>query len=173
MKDLEFFCFLFSKHGELNLAMFTIYLYLLRYLWLCRIHDGRSCSQPKPTWASPQKTHSFIAQTSHTLSSSFCSFLSAKPFIGCPRPSAVRLVWARIARFFLKQQTKNIRMYSITTNYTKGAMKSTKWSYKYSKWTENIQTFSVPRPSKIYQKWDFRFANIPSGNPGVGAFKLS
>jgi hypothetical protein len=26
--------------------------------------------------------------------------------------------------------------------------------------------FSLPRPSQIYQNWDFWFENIPSGNPG-------
>jgi hypothetical protein len=25
----------------------------------------------------------------------------------------------------------------------------------YSKWSENIPTFSIPRPSKIYPNWDF------------------
>jgi hypothetical protein len=27
-------------------------------------------------------------------------------------------------------------------------------------------TFSIARPSKIDQNWDFRVENIPSGNPG-------
>jgi hypothetical protein len=27
--------------------------------------------------------------------------------------------------------------------------------------------FSTPRPSKIYQDWDFWYENIPSGNPGT------
>jgi hypothetical protein len=36
---------------------------------------------------------------------------------------------------------------------------------KYSKPTDNIPTFSVARPAKIYQTWYFWFANIPCGNP--------
>jgi hypothetical protein len=30
--------------------------------------------------------------------------------------------------------------------------------------------FSIPRPSKIYQKWHFWPENIPSGNPEPGSF---
>jgi hypothetical protein len=37
---------------------------------------------------------------------------------------------------------------------------------KYSKCTKNISTFSNLRPSKIYPKWEFRFENKTSGNPG-------
>jgi hypothetical protein len=36
---------------------------------------------------------------------------------------------------------------------------------KYFKWSKNIPTFPVPRPSKIYPNWDFWFENRPSGNP--------
>jgi hypothetical protein len=35
----------------------------------------------------------------------------------------------------------------------------------YYKCPKNIPTFSIPRPFKIYQNWDFWFDNIPSGNP--------
>jgi hypothetical protein len=35
---------------------------------------------------------------------------------------------------------------------------------KYSKWPQNIATFSILRPSKIYPNWDFWSENIPSGN---------
>jgi hypothetical protein len=28
-------------------------------------------------------------------------------------------------------------------------------------------TFSVPRPSKIYPKWDFGYENIPADNPAL------
>jgi hypothetical protein len=37
---------------------------------------------------------------------------------------------------------------------------------KYSEWPQNIPTLSVPKPSKIFQNWDFWFENVPSGNPG-------
>jgi hypothetical protein len=35
------------------------------------------------------------------------------------------------------------------------------------KWPYNMQTFSIPRPPKIYPNWDFWFEKIPSGNPGT------
>jgi hypothetical protein len=35
----------------------------------------------------------------------------------------------------------------------------------YSKWPQNMQTFFVPRPSKIYPNLNFWSENIPSGNP--------
>jgi hypothetical protein len=38
----------------------------------------------------------------------------------------------------------------------------------YSKWPYNVPTLSIPRPSKIYPKWDFWFENKPSGNPDAG-----
>jgi hypothetical protein len=34
----------------------------------------------------------------------------------------------------------------------------------YSKWPKNIPTFSIPRPSIIYQNWDFWFENKSSGS---------
>jgi hypothetical protein len=36
----------------------------------------------------------------------------------------------------------------------------------YYKWSENIPTFSIASPSKIYPNWDFWFENKPPGNPG-------
>jgi hypothetical protein len=36
---------------------------------------------------------------------------------------------------------------------------------KYTKWSLNVPTFSIARPSKIYQNWDFWIVNKPSGNP--------
>jgi hypothetical protein len=38
-------------------------------------------------------------------------------------------------------------------------------SLKYSKWLQNISTFSNLRPSKIYPNSDVWFENKPSGNP--------
>jgi hypothetical protein len=40
---------------------------------------------------------------------------------------------------------------------------------KYSEWSYNITTSSIPRPSKLYPNWDFWFENKPSGNPGEKA----
>jgi hypothetical protein len=37
---------------------------------------------------------------------------------------------------------------------------------KYSKWSYNITTFSIPKPSKFLQ--DFWFENKTSGNPAPG-----
>jgi hypothetical protein len=42
----------------------------------------------------------------------------------------------------------------------------------YSKGRENIQTFSIPRPSKIYPNLDFWLENIPSGNPTLNREKI-
>jgi hypothetical protein len=66
----------------------------------------------------------------------------------------------RVARF-----SKQEKIYQMNT-------KCTKWSQiipmsvRYSKWPQNILTFSNLRPSKIYPNWDFWFGNKPSGNPG-------
>jgi hypothetical protein len=38
---------------------------------------------------------------------------------------------------------------------------------KYSKWSWNIPTFTIQRPSKIYLHLGFLFENKPSGNPDV------
>jgi hypothetical protein len=40
---------------------------------------------------------------------------------------------------------------------------------QYSKWSEYITTFSIPRSSKIYPNWDFWFEKKPSGNPALEA----
>jgi hypothetical protein len=42
---------------------------------------------------------------------------------------------------------------------------------KYSKWSSNVPTFTIQRPSKIYTNWDFWFENKPSGKPGWRAGK--
>jgi hypothetical protein len=36
---------------------------------------------------------------------------------------------------------------------------------KFTKWSQNIPTCSVARPSKIYPNWEFWFGNQLSGNP--------
>jgi hypothetical protein len=43
--------------------------------------------------------------------------------------------------------------------------KISQMAVKYSKWPQNISTFSNLRPSKRYPNWDFWFENKPSGNP--------
>jgi hypothetical protein len=35
------------------------------------------------------------------------------------------------------------------------------------KYSQNITTFYIPRPSKFYPKWDFWSENKPSGNPAL------
>jgi hypothetical protein len=41
---------------------------------------------------------------------------------------------------------------------------------KCSKWPNNIPTFSIPKPFKIYPNWYFWFENKPSGNPGTNVW---
>jgi hypothetical protein len=38
---------------------------------------------------------------------------------------------------------------------------------KLTKWSLNLPTFSIARPSKIYPNFDFSFDKKPSGNPAV------
>jgi hypothetical protein len=55
----------------------------------------------------------------------------------------------------------------MTTNYIfQMARNLYQMAVKYSKWSKNIPTFSIPKPSKIYPNCDFWFENKPSGNPG-------
>jgi hypothetical protein len=42
-------------------------------------------------------------------------------------------------------------------------------SVKYSIRPNNISTFSILGPSKIYPNWDFGFEKEPSGNPACVA----
>jgi hypothetical protein len=44
----------------------------------------------------------------------------------------------------------------------------------YCKQALNILTFYIPRPSKIYQNWDFWFENVPSGaNHTIASYNAS
>jgi hypothetical protein len=70
---------------------------------------------------------------------------------------ALEVVKNRVARFVLIQHTK-IGNYIKAIKYEMVA--------KYSKWSQNIPTFIIPRPSKINQNCDFWYKNKPSGNPG-------
>jgi hypothetical protein len=77
------------------------------------------------------------------------------------------LAGCRVARFLLVQtyqNGKNIpndhKLYQTTINYLYQMV------INYSKWSQNLQTFFILRPSKIYPNWDFWLENKPSGNPG-------
>jgi hypothetical protein len=56
------------------------------------------------------------------------------------------------------------KIYQNGGKYTKMAL-NYQMAVKYSKWPNNIPTFPISRPSKIYPNWDFGFEKIPSGNP--------
>jgi hypothetical protein len=68
------------------------------------------------------------------------------------------IVQGRVARFFF------VRTYQMAKNIPNGH-KLYQMAIIYSKWSLNITTFNIPRPSKIYPKLDFWFENKPSGNP--------
>jgi hypothetical protein len=63
----------------------------------------------------------------------------------------------------LVQNTKTVKIYQITTHYTKCPYNITK--VKWTKCPWNIPSSSNARPSKIYPNLDFGFENKPSGNP--------
>jgi hypothetical protein len=69
----------------------------------------------------------------------------------------------RVARFFLAQYTKTVKIYQITTILPKGH-KIHQMVVKYSKISSNI--FSILRPSKIYPNWDFFVWKYPIWQPG-------
>jgi hypothetical protein len=43
---------------------------------------------------------------------------------------------------------------------------------KYTKWSQNMPTSSIPRPSKIDQNWDFGFENMAPGNPNWSGLEV-
>jgi hypothetical protein len=50
---------------------------------------------------------------------------------------------------------------------TLNAQKIYRLVIKYTTWPLNLPIFYIPRLSKICRKkWNFWFANLPSGNPG-------
>jgi hypothetical protein len=53
------------------------------------------------------------------------------------------------------------------------AHKMYQMAFIYSKWPKNIPIFSIPRPSKIYLKWDFWYENIPPGNTGSASERVA
>jgi hypothetical protein len=58
---------------------------------------------------------------------------------------------SRVARFFGSKHTKTGNICQMTTNYIKLYLIAA----RYSQYSQNIPTFSIPRPSKIYPDWDF------------------
>jgi hypothetical protein len=72
-------------------------------------------------------------------------------------------MFCRVARFFLVCDTKTGKMYKTTQNVPSGH-KIFQMAIKYSKWPQNISTFSN---LKNYPNWDLWFENKPSGNPAV------
>jgi hypothetical protein len=70
-----------------------------------------------------------------------------------------------LCRFLFLQHTKTGKnILSHEENIPKGN-KIFRTAVKYTKWTLNIPTSSLARPSKIYPTLDFWFENAPSGNP--------
>jgi hypothetical protein len=72
---------------------------------------------------------------------------------------------SRAARFFTTQDTK-------TGENTSKCHSITKWTQTIPNVRKIVQMtlkhatiFHSKSPSKIYPNWDFRFENIPSGNP--------
>jgi hypothetical protein len=57
-------------------------------------------------------------------------------------------VYIRVARFFLVQTYRNVK--NIPNDH-----KLHQKAINYTEWSKNITAFSIPRPSKFYQKWDF------------------
>jgi hypothetical protein len=76
-------------------------------------------------------------------------------------------MWAPIrgCQIFLDTMYQNLEKYTKSAlNYQNGH-KIYPMAVIYSKWTWNIPTISISRPSKIYPNWNLWFENIPSGNP--------
>jgi hypothetical protein len=71
----------------------------------------------------------------------------------------------RAARFFLGKTNQNGEKYTKRTQYIPNCHKIYLMDGKFTQWPQNMPTSSVARPSKIFPNWDFRFENIPSGNP--------
>jgi hypothetical protein len=57
-----------------------------------------------------------------------------------------------------------MKIYQMPTKLLNGH-KMYQIAVKYSKWSYNIPSFFIPRPSKIYPNWYFWYENLPSGIP--------
>jgi hypothetical protein len=71
----------------------------------------------------------------------------------------------RVARFFFVHRYQNGKNLP-------NDLKLYQTAIKYSTWSLNSTTFSIPRPSKIYPNWYFWFLKKPSGNPAYVLFTV-
>jgi hypothetical protein len=76
------------------------------------------------------------------------------------RPYLLRLFAQRCQIFLGTNIPKREKYTKWPINYIYTIYKSYQMTEKYSQWS-----FSIPRPSKFYPKWDFWFENKASGNP--------
>jgi hypothetical protein len=71
---------------------------------------------------------------------------------------------ARVARFLMLQYTKTGKIYQITIKYSKWSQNIPN-DHNIDQSAINIPTFTIARPSIIYQKRDFWLEKMTSGNP--------
>jgi hypothetical protein len=79
--------------------------------------------------------------------------------------SRFELVGSGVARFFSVKRTKTGEMYQRTITNTKWPQ-NILYGLKIDQMAIKCATSSAEKPSKIYQKLNFWFEKIPSGNPG-------
>jgi hypothetical protein len=70
-------------------------------------------------------------------------------------------VKCRVARFFLGPNIPKRKNITKLPQNTPNGHKLYQKDIKYSRWS-----FSIPRPTKVYPNWDFRYENKPSGISG-------
>jgi hypothetical protein len=87
---------------------------------------------------------------------------------------AWRLYWRSLRRNSRWRKFSEYVSYNKSPELSDFIVQHTKMGKKYTKRPLKmpninnvpIPKFSTPRPSKIFQNWDFWYENIPSGNPG-------
>jgi hypothetical protein len=72
--------------------------------------------------------------------------------------------YIRVARFFFEQHTKRVKICHTNINIPQKDQMEVPRIRSNGHYI-NIPASSIARPSKIYQKLDFWFENMPSGNP--------